>query len=283
MKLANSTGLSWADLADAGTLDTAIRALQESIQASILVEEAAFSFVVFEPWELQVQLVRETRDKDIQLPEYLRYPRIYSLADEYRKYLMARSDVVVPGYMTLPGLCDTLSIIKTNPVDQPQDSLLRVQGTPHRAGDKCAMLQKIADKLLHERDSENGIFSIPSDMAADLKVFLSEGSKVLHLSGLAYDTTQSELESWFTQHGGRPIAFWTLRTLDQHKLTGTGFAIFSTHDEARTSLGMNSRLLGDRTIQVSPSSSRILDRAADILTPFPVRMNTCRQEHYLFG
>src|SRR5699024_6153691 len=50
-------------------------------------------------------------------------------------------------------------------------------------------------------------------------------------SGLPHDTTQSELESWFTQFGGRPIAFWTLRTPDQHKPTGTGFAVFSSHEE----------------------------------------------------
>jgi hypothetical protein len=36
------------------------------------------------------------------------------------------------------------------------------------------------------------------------------------MSGLPHDTTQSKLESWFTQFGGRPIAFWILRTPDQH-------------------------------------------------------------------
>lgn len=69
------------------------------------------------------------------------------------------------------------------------------------------------------------------DARADVRAFLAERSKVLHLSGLPYDTTQSELESWFTQFGGRPIAFWTLRTPDQHKPTGTGFAVFSSHEE----------------------------------------------------
>lgn len=71
------------------------------------------------------------------------------------------------------------------------------------------------------------------DARADVRAFLSERSKVLHMSGLPHDTTQSELESWFTQYGGRPIAFWTLRTPDQHKPTGTGFAVFSSHEEVR--------------------------------------------------
>jgi hypothetical protein len=34
---------------------------------------------------------------------------------------------------------------------------------------------------------------------------------------------------------------------------------------------MNGRALGDRAIEVSPSSARVLERAAEILTPFPVR------------
>ena len=69
------------------------------------------------------------------------------------------------------------------------------------------------------------------DAYADVTAFLKERSKVLHMSGLPHDTTQSELESWFTQFGGRPIAFWTLRTPDQHKPTGSGFAVFSSHEE----------------------------------------------------
>ena len=75
------------------------------------------------------------------------------------------------------------------------------------------------------------ILTQPLDAGADVKQFLAERSKVLHMAGLPHDTTQSELESWFTQFGGRPIAFWTLRSPDQHKPTGTGFAVFSSHEE----------------------------------------------------
>jgi hypothetical protein len=51
----------------------------------------------------------------------------------------------------------------------------------------------------------------PMDARADVHAFLSECSKVLDLrmSGLPHDTTQSELEGWFTRFGGRRIAFWT--------------------------------------------------------------------------
>ncbi|KAI4950463.1 hypothetical protein J4E91_004346 [Alternaria rosae] len=55
------------------------------------------------------------------------------------------------------------------------------------------------------------VLTKPMDTRADVHAFLSERSKVLDLrmSGLPHDTTQSELEGWFTRFGGRRIAFWT--------------------------------------------------------------------------
>lgn len=55
--------------------------------------------------------------------------------------------------------------------------------------------------------------------------FFSEKSNVLHLSGLPQDITQARLESWFTQHGGRPTTFWAV--YDPHN----GFAVFFSHRE----------------------------------------------------
>lgn len=120
------------------------------------------------------------------------------------------------------------------------------------------------------------VLTRPFDARADVRAFLSERSKVLHMSNMPSDTTQSELESWFTQYGGRPIAFWTLKTPDQHKPSGSGFAVFSSHEEAAESLAMNGRALNDKSIEVQPSSARVLDRAQDILTPFPPSKNRPR-------
>jgi len=85
-------------------------------------------------------------------------------------------------------------------------------------------------------DQHPEVLTRPMDANADVRAFLAERSKVLHMSGLPHDTTQSELESWFTQFGGRPTQFWTLRTPDAHKPTGTGFAVFSSHEEVLLSL-----------------------------------------------
>ena len=48
------------------------------------------------------------------------------------------------------------------------------------------------------------------------------------------------------------------------------------HYQAAESLCMNGRALNEKAIEVSPSSSRVLDRAAEILTPFPPSKNRPR-------
>ncbi|BFZ54587.1 Asparagine-rich protein (ARP protein) [Savitreella phatthalungensis] len=143
---------------------------------------------------------------------------------------------------------------------------------------ECKMLYRILLALLDrsndEQDPAYRLFLTAQDAAADIQSFADEQSRVIFLAGMAHDTTQSELESWFNQHGGRPIAFWTLRTPDQS--TGTGFAVFQTHKEAAQAIYMNGRALADRAIEVAPSSSRVLDRASSILAPFPPSKNRPR-------
>lgn len=84
---------------------------------------------------------------------------------------------------------------------------------------------------------------------------------MLHMSGLPHDTTQSELESWFTQFGGRPIAFWTLRTPDQHKPTGSGFAVFSSHEEVSSIFFFRGTLNFHIVIEQSATSKQSMDNA----------------------
>ena len=49
-----------------------------------------------------------------------------------------------------------------------------------------------------------------------------------------------------------------------------------TTSQAAESLCMNGRALNEKAIEVSPSSSRVLDRAAEIITPFPPSKNRPR-------
>lgn len=273
--IANTTKLVWADVEHAGSFKDAIMAFDNFIQQKILTQHASFSFVSLGTWDLRVRIAREAREKAHILPDYIQYPRLYDLTSEYSQWANLYADSLSTPH-SLSSICSALDIKPSSTEEvssyQEDQNLLPSPGA-RRAIEQCATMHKILRALVKRYDGADKrlkLFQRPLDSKADIASFLQESSKVLHLSGLASDTTQSELESWFTSFGGRPVAFWTLRTPDLHKPTGTGFAIFATHDEAVENLNMNGRALGDRTIEVLPSSSRILDRASEILTPFPV-------------
>lgn len=241
-------------------------------------------FVTLDAWDLRVQLPREARDKSVVLPPYLQHSRTFDLRTEYQRWQQHHPESLPFGPSMLSNICAALEVepvqssapIKHN---LPFHLQALAPASPRRAMEEAVTLARVLRGLIRKsqpRHDHPDVLTRPMDARADVRAFLSERSKVLHMSGLPHDTTQSELESWFTQFGGRPIAFWTLRTPEQHKPTGTGFAVFSSHEEAAESLCMNGRALNDKAIEVSPSSSRVLDRAAEILTPFPPSKNRPR-------
>ncbi|KAJ5980983.1 RNA-binding protein [Penicillium waksmanii] len=258
------TTLTWEHVRSAGTFRDAISRFDTFANEHLTSKQLEFAFVTLDSWDLRVQLPREARDKarwQTHHPESLPF-----------------------GPSSLSNICAALEVepvqssapIKHN---LPFHLQALAPASPRRAMEESITLARVLRGLIRKSQPAQEhpeILTRPMDAHADVRAFLAERSKVLHLSGLPHDTTQSELESWFTQFGGRPIAFWTLRTPDQHKPTGTGFAVFSSHEEAAESLCMNGRALNEKAIEVSPSSSRVLDRAAEILTPFPPSKNRPR-------
>jgi len=272
------TTLTWEHVRNAGTFRDAITALDNFVQEHLLTPDLDFTFVTLDAWGLRVQLPREARDKSVVLPPYLQHSRTFDLRSEYTRWQSHHPESLPFGPSSLANICAALEVepVQTSaPIKHnlPFHLQALAPASPRRAMEEVMTLTRVLNGLIKKSqpaDQHPDVLSRPLDARADVRAFLSERSKVLHLSGLPHDTTQSELESWFTQYGGRPIAFWTLRTPDQHKPTGTGFAVFSSHEEAAEALSMNGRALNEKAIEVSPSSSRVLDRAADILTPFPV-------------
>ncbi|KAF7621418.1 hypothetical protein AFLA_011720 [Aspergillus flavus NRRL3357] len=260
------TTLTWEHVRSAGTFRDAIARFDEFAKEHLISKNLEFAFVTpsFFPH------ISSTPGPSICEPSIrdgkLTTPSLYP-------------SVPVPSPTSVPPS-------KSNPFKPPPPSnttsrsICRLApASPRRAMEEAITLARVLRGLIRKSQPPHEhpeILTRPMDARADVRAFLAERSKVLHLSGLPHDTTQSELESWFTQFGGRPIAFWTLRTPDQHKPTGTGFAVFSSHEEAAESLCMNGRALNEKAIEVSPSSSRVLDRAAEILTPFPPSKNRPR-------
>ncbi|KAG9951090.1 hypothetical protein KCU81_g9707, partial [Aureobasidium melanogenum] len=278
------TTLTWEHVRNAGSFRDAINRFDQFAQEHLVKNNHEFAFVTLDSWDLRVQLPREARDKAVVLPPYLQHSRTFDLRTEYQRWQAHHPESLPFGSSALTNICAALEVepvqssapIKHN---LPFHLQALAPASPRRAMEEAVTLARVLRGLIRKSQPPHehpDVLTRPMDARADVRAFLSERSKVLHMSGLPHDTTQSELESWFTQFGGRPIAFWTLRTPDQHKPTGTGFAIFSSHEEAAESLCMNGRALNEKAIEVSPSSSRVLDRAADILTAFPPSKNRPR-------
>ncbi|GAM36345.1 hypothetical protein TCE0_018r05364 [Talaromyces pinophilus] len=278
------TTLTWENVRNAGSFRDAVNRFDAFAQEHLISKNLEFSFVTLDSWDLRVQLPREARDKAVVLPPYLQHSRTFDLRTEYQRWQTHHPESLPFGPSSLANICAALEVepvqssapIKHN---LPFHLQALAPASPRRAMEEAITLSRVLKGLIRKSQPAHEhpeILTRPMDARADVRAFLAERSKVLHMSGLPHDTTQSELESWFTQYGGRPIAFWTLRTPDQHKPTGTGFAVFSSHEEAAESLCMNGRALNEKAIEVSPSSSRVLDRAAEILTPFPPSKNRPR-------
>ncbi|KAI5461348.1 hypothetical protein BGZ63DRAFT_357202 [Mariannaea sp. PMI_226] len=278
------TTLTWEHVRNAGTFRDAITRFDTFATEYLTSKNLDFVFVTLDAWDLRVQLPREARDKAVVLPPYLQHSRTFDLRTEYQRWQQHHPESLPFGPSMLSNICAALEVepvqssapIKHN---LPFHLQALAPASPRRAMEEAITLARVLRGLIRKSQpplEHPDVLTRPMDARADVRAFLSERSKVLHMSGLPHDTTQSELESWFTQFGGRPIAFWTLRTPEQHKPTGTGFAVFSSHEEAAESLCMNGRALNEKAIEVSPSSSRVLDRAQDILTPFPPSKNRPR-------
>lgn len=242
--IASSTGLTWEHVQNAGSFREAFQRMDSFIKENVLTSGKTFTFIALDAWDLRVQIPREARDKAVALPPYLQHPKCFELRAEYARWQQYHPEALPFGPSSLSNICAALEVEAGLHTSSSQSSLTHYasahsqhsspRSTARRAMETADIIAKALRALIKKSqppENHPDVLTKPRDALADVHAFLTERSKVLHLSGLPNDTTQSELESWFTQHGGRPTTFWTLRTPDSHKMTGSGYAIFSTHEE----------------------------------------------------
>jgi inhibitor of KinA sporulation pathway (predicted exonuclease) len=256
------TGITWDKLEKAGSLRDAVRQLDQYVDAEIDGKGLTFAFVTHGAWDLRIQLPRECRDKSIELPDYLAYCCMFDLKQEYLRWQLHHPDKSLP-VVSLSEMCDTFQIKR--PVDE------------HSALTDCMIMVEIIRYFCSSNHKD--IFVHPIDTNADHMQFKKEESKVIHLAGLPVEITQGELEAWFSASGLRPTIMWMIRPTENTKTSGTGFILFATHGDAMRALSLNGRSLGNKTIEVSPSSDRVIDAAGTILVPFPLMVNKGRTQH----
>ena len=243
------TTLTWEHVRNAGTFRDAISTFDNYAREHLVPKDAGpgdpptFAFVTLTPWDLRVQLPREARDKNVVLPAYLQHPVLFGLRGEYQTFQSHHPETLAFSSSSLSSICAGLAVEEVRSSGKVTGGLpfhlqALAPSSPRRALEEALTLTRCLRSLIQKsRPSQNNpqgdmdVLHRPLDARSDVRAFLGERSKVLHLSGLPHDTTQSELESWFTQYGGRPIAFWTLRTPEGGKPSGSGFVVFGSHEE----------------------------------------------------
>ncbi|RCH79891.1 hypothetical protein CU098_000805, partial [Rhizopus stolonifer] len=248
------TGIKWSMLENAGTLSDAVTQLDDYIQKEIEAEKKSFCFVTHGGWVLRIQLPREARDKNLTLPNYLAFCRMFDLKQEIQRWQVHHPEISLRT-TSLRDLCEIFEL--------------------KRVTDQTVGLNAVLTTLevvrhltrFHHAD----VFVHPIDTNADLKQFKKEESKVIHLAGLPFEVTQGELEAWFSSNGLRPTTMWMIQPTDNSKPSISGFVVFQLHDDAMRALTLNGRCLGDRPVEVCPSSSRVIEAAGNMLVPFPLQ------------
>lgn len=243
------TTLTWDHIKNAGTFREAISAIDAYISENLIDKTAGqgaspkFAFVTLSPWDLRVQMPREARDKNVVLPAYLQHPILFGLRQEYQTFQSHHPETLAFSSSSLSSICAGLEVEEVRSSGKVTGGLpfhlqALAPSSPRRALEEALTLTRCLRSLIQKsRPSQSNpsgdpdVMSRAIDARSDVRAFLGERSRVLHLAGLPHDTTQSELESWFTQYGGRPIHFWTLRTPEGGKPSGSGFVIFASHEE----------------------------------------------------
>lgn len=251
---AEVTGIRSSQLEEAGTLKDAITQLDDYVQKEIEQANKTFCFVTHGGWVLRIQLPREARDKNLTLPNYLSYCRMFDLKQEIQRWQVHHPEISLRS-TSLRDLCEIFHLNRV---------------TDQTVGLNAALTTvEILKHLTAARHQD--VFVHPIDTNADLQQFKKEESQVIHLTGLPYEVTQGELEAWFSSNGLRPKEMKMIQTTDNSKPSISGFVVFQLHSDAMKALSLNGRCLGDKAIEVCPSSSRVIDAAGNLLAPFPVQ------------
>ncbi|AMD22048.1 HGL292Wp [Eremothecium sinecaudum] len=283
------------DVLDLG-LQNAVGKLESDISARINGDNFVLCSL-FSTWHLRVTLIRQAYDCNVVLPSFLQHAKVFDLWREYDRWLVNHPEVSAGnGKAKLNDPSEIyigLEIDDGNLANEP------------RIDQAVKILVKLHEKCVSQED-QCTVLTHPYDSYADTLNFMQERSKVLYMNNLPPDTTQSELESWFTHFGSRPVGFWTVKNVveDTSNLNNnwssnnsryveehdsiSGFVVFQTHEEANDGLALNGRSIlsnmantkqpkiVEHVVEIKPSSNRVLDCAHEILSPFPQSKNKPR-------
>ena len=276
----------------ANAFQDAVNRLDAAIK-DVVHEEQFVLCSLYSTWHIRVTLPREARDLDYQLPEFLQYPVLFDLRKEFHRWTCHHSERSVDHKQPIVNQLLTAMDIEESAKPVNADGMLKITTQSLLALHKnCTNDEDHADVLTQ-----------PYDARSDYDAFMERESTAVYINNLPQDTTQSELESWVSQFGSRPIGFWTVRKgkhednnsaclntcpyVEEPDSVG-GFIIYQNASEAQQALTLNGRSIlsnvanikqprvVEHVVEIAPSCTSILTKAQDILIPFPQSKNNPR-------
>ncbi|RKO91961.1 ribonuclease H-like domain-containing protein, partial [Blyttiomyces helicus] len=263
------TGITQAQLDTAELLKVALANLDSFIQTHFISQEKRFCFVVLGESDLRYQLTREAREKGITLPSY--FNTFYDIVQEVASWTRlfdggARRPPLQKS--ALLSLCNTLGVSHEGRLNSALDDAASISRVT------VALLDNVEQWLATLTDPLPETTKVPLtsaiDLAKQLNDFHSTQSKIVHLGGLPHKSIYSDVETWVGLAGVQPASLWMNRNMEG-RADGTGYAVFRSHEDAKACLALNHRILGDRTIQISPATEATFEASADDRIPYPVR------------
>ncbi|KAG0255527.1 hypothetical protein DFQ27_006213 [Actinomortierella ambigua] len=234
------TKITEEQLENGGTLQEAIESLDKYITTEILDKGKSFCFVTHGTWDLCIQLPREAKDKSITLPVYLQELVLFDLKDEASKWVAHHSEVVLKSY-SLEKMCEAFAV---TPAGDAHSGLMDSK--------TIVNIMKYLVAFAHP-----DVFTLAIDTAQNLKDFKAQESNVIRLASLSYDATQVEVEAFFAARKIKPKEI-VMVSSSANRPSGTALAAFETHTEALAALELHGKALGQRSIEVLPSTPEAL-------------------------
>lgn len=248
------------------SISYALSIFSNFVQQALVRSEQSLAFVVLDSWELRVQLPKEAAQEDFRLPLFLQFPKLFELRREVARWRRYHSLVHMENVGPLETICTVLDTYPQMPNIPPS-----ISGDTSEHYSELQTLFYIFRVLLETSrtlESHPMVLLRPLDFMSDFDAFVLSEARILYLSNIPIDTSQYDLDLWFSSVDCVPASCWTFKTSsNQRGFCEDALVLFATHSEAKKALQLNGCKLKDNLVQVSPSSNKVFEAASDILVP----------------
>ncbi|KAJ3292764.1 zinc finger domain-containing protein [Rhizoclosmatium sp. JEL0117] len=276
------------------SLASAIHELDTFVQTYFVNQNKSFAFVTHGEYDLRYHLQREAKEKGLVLPSY--FSVFFDIASQVRlcsEGLAYTNDEYAPPGTANPSLQTTSTVAPIIPHNMSLVSLCHQVGIQHEGRlncgiDNAVMLAKICIAVLnasatwipssvaHATTPPAGYlikkevpFTNPTNVSSLLLEFYSSESRIVYITGISYNTTVVDIQTWLRQGQLSAGQLWMLKN-NEGRPEGAGYIVFNSHADAHSCfVNLNGRAMDGRAVQVGPATEKEFDLTRPFRSPFP--------------